>query len=133
MTVKLVLFFRLETITLPSRKKGGIVGSMGPGSVPLANRPSPRAPMGPGSKASRPRTVSRPKNAWATLRLGARAPLILDASFPDAPKCLDASSPGCFLSQLATSNEIVNWLFMIEVYVLPRVSRPASNEIGRHS
>ena len=110
------------------------VGTMGPGSVPLANRPSPRASMGPGPKASQPRIVSRPRNARATLRLGAQAPLIPYASFPDAPRCPDASSLECFLSRSTTSpNEIDNRLFIILVYVLPRVSRPSSNRIGRDS
>ena len=75
------------------------VGTMGPGSVPLANRPSPRAPMGPSPKASRRRKVSKPRYAQATLRPGARAPLIPDASFPDVPKCPDASFPDQRLHQ----------------------------------
>ena len=56
------------------------VGTIGPGSVPLANRPSPRALMGLGPKASRPRTKNRPRNSRATLRSGAQAPLTQDAS-----------------------------------------------------
>ena len=59
------------------------VGTMGPGSDPPANRPNPRASMGPGLKASRPKTVSKPRNARATLRLGALATLCPNASFPD--------------------------------------------------
>ena len=110
------------------------MGTMGPGSVPLANRPSPRAPMGPGPKASRPRIVSRPGNARGALRMGARAPLIPDASFPDAPRCPNASSPERFPSRLVTlGNETANQLSMIKVYVLPRISHLASNKIGRRS
>ena len=55
MTVKLVLFFRPGMISLPGRKKWGIVGTMGPGSVPLANRPNLMAPTRPGPKVSRRR------------------------------------------------------------------------------
>ena len=95
-------------------ERHGIGGTMGPGSVPLTNHLSPRAPMGPGPKASHPRTVSRPKNTRATPRPGARAPIILNASFPNAPRFSNASSPGCFLSPSATSpNKIANRLFMI--------------------
>ena len=71
-----------------------LVGTIGPGSVRLANRPSLRAPMGPGPKASQPRTMNRPRNAKATLRPGARAPLTPDASFPDAPWYPDTYHPG---------------------------------------
>ena len=131
MTVKLVPFFRPRMIFLLGRKKGGIVGTMGPGSIPLANRPSPMALTGPGPKVNRPRNsrenfrpsmaptgpgykVSRPRNARATFRPGTRVPLIPDASFPDAPKCPDTPSLGCLLSQSATSpNETANQRFMI--------------------
>ena len=77
------------------------VGTIGPGSVPLANQPSLRAPMGSGPKASGPRTVNRPKNAWATLRPGARAPLTPDVSFPDASRYPDTYHPGRVLPQCA--------------------------------
>ena len=101
---------------------------MGPGSVLLANRPSPMALTGPGPK------VSRPRNARATFSLSTRAPLIPDASFPDVSRCSDVPSPGCFLSRSATSpNETANQLFMIKVNVLPRTNHPAFNGIGRHS
>ena len=77
------------------------MGTIGQSSVPLANRPSLRAPMGPSPKASRPRTVNRPRNARATLRPGARAPLTPDASFPDVPWCLGTYHPGRLLSRCA--------------------------------
>ena len=80
-------------ITLLGRKKGGIVGTIGSGSVPLANRPNPRAPMGSGLKASRPRIVNRPRNTRVTLRSDTRAPLTLDASFPYASWCPDTYHP----------------------------------------
>ena len=86
-------------ITLPGKKKGGIVGTIVPGSVPLANRPIPRAPMGRGPKASRPRTVNWPRNAQE--RPGAQAPLTPDASFPDALWCPDTYHPGCLFSRCA--------------------------------
>ena len=90
--------------------------------------------MGPGPKASLPRTMCRPRNTRATLSPSARAPLIPDASFPDVSRYQDASSPGCFLSLSATSpSEIANQLFIILVYVLLRVNHPSSNGIGRHS
>ena len=71
------------------------------GSVPLTNRPIPKAPMGPGPKATRPRTVNRPRNAHATLRPGARAPFTSDASFSDAPWCPDTYHPGRLLPRCA--------------------------------
>ena len=101
MTVKLVPFFQPGTITLPGRKKRGIVGTIGPCSIPLANRPSPRPPMGLGPKASRPRTVNRPRSARATLHLPAWAPLTPDVSFPDAPWCSDTYHPRRLLSRCA--------------------------------
>ena len=61
------------------------IGTMGPALVPIAIRASPKALMGLGPKTSRVRTVNRHRNARATLRPGARAPLTQDASFPDAP------------------------------------------------
>ena len=99
MTVKLVPFFQSGTITLPFRKKGGIVGTIDPGLVPLTNRPSPRALMGPGPKASQPKAVNRPRNAQATLRPGARALLTLNASFPDASRYPDTYYLGRLLSR----------------------------------
>ena len=72
-----------------------VVGTMDPGSVPLANQPSPRASMGPGPKVSRPRTVNRPINARVTLCLGARAPLISETSFS---RC--SQVPGCLFTRM---------------------------------
>ena len=103
------------------------MGTMGLSSVPLANRPSPTAPTRPSPK------VSQPRNARATFRPDTRAPLIPEASFPDAPKCLDAPSLGCFLSRSTTSLKTTHRLFMISINVLPRTNHPASNRIGRHS
>ena len=119
MTVKLVLFFSIEDDLPPWQKKGGIVGTMGPGSVPLASRPSPRAPKGLGPKANRPRNArpilrlgtpkglglkaSRPWNARSILQPGARVPHIPDALLPR-----------CLLSRSATPpNEAANRLFML--------------------
>ena len=101
MTSNLFLFFQPRMITLLGRKKGGIVGTIGSASVPLANRPSLRAPMGLGPKSNRAKTVNRPKNTRATLSPGARAPLTSEASFPDAPWCPDTYHPGRLLSRCA--------------------------------
>ena len=92
----------------------GCYGTMGLGSVPLVNRSSPRAPIGLGPKANRPRTMNRPRNTRATLRPGARKPHILDVSFPDAFWCPNTSSPECFLPRSTTlPNETVNRLSII--------------------
>ena len=40
------------------------VGSMGPGSDPLANQPSPRALMGPGHKAIKSYNISLNTNTY---------------------------------------------------------------------
>ena len=66
-----------------------IVGIMGPGSIPLTNRPSPMASMRPGPK------VSRPGNVRTTFLQGTRVPLTPNVYFFDAPRCPDALSPGC--------------------------------------
>ena len=96
------------------------MGTMGPSLVPLANRHSPRAPMGPNPKASHPRNAqatlrpgaqtplipnasfpdlkaNRPRNTQATLHPSARAPLVPDASFP-GPKATSPGTPGRLLS-----------------------------------
>ena len=87
-----------------------LVGTIGPGSIPLANRPSLRALMGQGLKASRLMIVNRPRNARATLRQGARAPLTPDASFPEAPWYPDTYHPGRPLF----------WSALVPGYLLPR-------------
>ena len=56
---KLCLFCQKHKVFL-----SGSIGTIGPGPTPLASRPSPRAPKGSGSRASRPR------NAWSILRPG---------------------------------------------------------------
>ena len=64
-------------------------------SVPLANWPNPRAPMGPGPKASRPKTMIgpgmpehfSPRMSSLLMRPNARMPLYPDASFPDQRLC----------------------------------------------
>ena len=83
------------------KKKIIPLGTIGSSSVPLANRTSPRVLMGPGPKASRPRIVNRSMNTRATLRPGTWAPLTPDASFLDAPWCLDTYHPGSLLSRCA--------------------------------
>ena len=62
-------------ISLPSRKKGGIVGTMGSSSIPLANWPNPMAQTGPGPK------VNRPRNTRATFRLGTTGSGMPERSF----------------------------------------------------
>ena len=111
-------------IHAPNREGTG-VGIIGPGSVLLTNRPSPRVSTGPDPKTSRPKTRNRPRNFWVTLHPGARAPLTSDASFPDVSRYLDtyhpgrllsrcALMPGCFLSRSATlPSETANRLSMI--------------------
>ena len=128
------------------KKKGNdvlFVGTMGPSPVPLANRPSPRAPKGLGPKASQPRNArpilhlgtlkglglkpSRPRNAQPNLRPGTLKGLGLKASRPrnarsilrpgaQVPHIPDAFLPRCLLSRLATPpNEVANRLFMLQV------------------
>ena len=83
MTVKLVLFFLSGMIFLPGRKKGGIVGTMCPNSIPLANRPSLMAQTRPGPKLSRPRNVgTKPKTQSAQERPGEPSPKYPGASYP---------------------------------------------------
>ena len=77
------------------------MGTIGPGSVPLANRPSPRATMGPSPKANQPRTMNRLRNSRATLRPSAWALLTPDASFPDASRYPDTYHPIRLLSRCA--------------------------------
>ena len=87
MTVKFVLFFsRPGIIFLPDKKKGGMMGTMGPGSVPLANQTQnstdPGMP-GPGPKLSRPKNAgTRPKAQPAQERPGEPSPEYPGASYP---------------------------------------------------
>ena len=144
MTIKLVPFFFPTGDDLPPRQeKGGIVGTMGPGSVPIVIRPNPRAPKGLCPKASRPRNArpilrpgtpkglgskaSRPRNALPILLPGtpkglgpkasrsrnARSILRPGARVPHIPGDF---LPRCLLSRSATPpNEAANRLFMLQV------------------
>ena len=79
-------FFSYPSHSIPNEMS--IVGTMDSGSVLLVNRPSPRAPMGPGPKANRSRTVNRPRNARATFHPGASYPRRLLSRYALVLRCL---------------------------------------------
>ena len=149
MTVKLVPFFFFPTgdDLPPWQEKGGIVGTIGPGPVPLASQPSPRASKGLGPKSNRRRNArpilrpgtpkglglkaSQPRNARPILFPGTSNGLGLKASqLRNALSILglgarmthipDAFLPRCLLSRSATPpNEAANRLFVLQMQVLP--------------
>ena len=98
MTVKLVPFFLTGDDLPPRQEKGGIVGTMGPGPVPLASRRSPRAPKGLSPKANRPRNrpIFRPSTPKG---LGLKANRLRNAR---PILCPGASYPKRLLTQVFT-------------------------------